>query len=323
MKNLDYYILCFTHLRRAPNNGGAPHKPILLLSILDCIEKGYILDNRIYITPELIAYFKSNWQIWVKSKHIMNFSMPFYHMSGEPFWNLILKPGCDLKLDKSNSIKSFNLLNTVVDYALMDDQLMQLLFQPDNRQILRTILIDKYFPTIHHYTASNMAYLDSIADEILHDSAIQYMKKIENIKQKENIVTFEEEIFLRNYVFKKQIPLIYDNTCCISGLKINTWYNISMIDACHIIPFSQTHDDTIGNGLALCPNLHRAFDRGLISIDENYKIVVSNIFKEDKKSTHSIIQFDRKEINLPSNEKFHPKMENLLWHRNNIFRSSQ
>lgn len=54
-----------------------------------------------------------------------------------------------------------------------------------------------------------------------------------------------------------------------------------MIDACHIVPFSQPYDDTIGNGLALCSDLQRAFDRGLIVIDENYKIIVSGIFKED------------------------------------------
>lgn len=63
MKGIDYYIHSFNHLRRAPNNGGAPHKPVLLLSIIDAIEKGYIINERIYITVELITLFKSNWNI--------------------------------------------------------------------------------------------------------------------------------------------------------------------------------------------------------------------------------------------------------------------
>ena len=41
--------------------GKAPHKPILLLSIIQLIHKGEILSNRIYITGDLVIAFKSNW----------------------------------------------------------------------------------------------------------------------------------------------------------------------------------------------------------------------------------------------------------------------
>lgn len=38
-------------------------------------------------------------------------------------------------------------------------------------------------------------------------------------------------------------------------------------------------DDTIGNGLSLCPNLHHAFDRGLIAIDDEYRVLVQPFLK--------------------------------------------
>lgn len=88
-----------------------------------------------------------------------------------------------------------------------------------------------------------------------------------------------------------------------------------MIDACHIIPFSESYDDTIKNGIALCPNLHRAFDRGLISIDDNYKVIVSKKFIESK-SSYLLRQFEGKMILLPTEKKFHPSIENLSQHRN-------
>ncbi|WP_079718442.1 HNH endonuclease [Parapedobacter luteus] len=47
-------------------------------------------------------------------------------------------------------------------------------------------------------------------------------------------------------------------------------------------PFSVSHDDRIGNGIALCPNMHRAFDRGLLSVDEDYRVIVSPHFTEDE-----------------------------------------
>lgn len=60
MKVFNAYLSYFCRLRRAHNLGSAPHKPILLLSIIDAIERGFIRNKRIYITAELMALFKSN-----------------------------------------------------------------------------------------------------------------------------------------------------------------------------------------------------------------------------------------------------------------------
>jgi putative restriction endonuclease len=92
-----------------------------------------------------------------------------------------------------------------------------------------------------------------------------------------------------------------------------------MIDACHIVPFSESHDDTISNGISLCPNLHRAFDRGLISIDEDYKVIVSSSFSESSVD-YSIKQYEGKELFLPKDYEHFPSANNLLWHKNNSFR---
>lgn len=318
MKNIDYYIHSFTHLRRAPNNGGAPHKPVLLLSIIDAIEKGYVFDERIYITAELITLFKSNWNIWVKTSHIMNFTLPFYHLSNEPFWKLIVKPGVNIPLTNKNSIRSFQALIQSVDYAEIDRDLFFYLNRSIDREILRKTLIDKYFSNIEPSRISNTDYLDLIAEQILRESAVQYKRKIKQLQETENDENFEEEIYIRNNVFKQKIPQIYDYTCCITGLRVSSVYGHSLIDACHIIPFSVGHDDTIGNGIALCPNFHRAFDSGLITIDSNYKVIVSKKFIENN-SQYSIGQFNNKELMLPQNNLFHPRKEVLQWHQENVF----
>jgi putative restriction endonuclease len=144
---------------------------------------------------------------------------------------------------------------------------------------------------------------------ILKEDPAEYRKEIKELLEQKN----EEEIFLRGSLFKREIPKIYNNTCCISGMKIDASISVSMIDACHIIPFSKSFDDTIGNGIALCPNLHRAFDRGLIGIDENYKVIVSSNFKEAP-GNYSIMAFARKEIRLPKENKYYPRIENLQAH---------
>ena len=154
----------------------------------------------------------------------------------------------------------------------------------------------------------------------MNESGVAYRRKLEKISKSMDEEECEEEVFLRGSVFKQYIPKIYDNTCCITGYRISSLFNISMIDACHIIPFSESYDDTIGNGLPLCPNIHRACDRGLITIDENYKIVISTNFEEDSNNPFSIKKFENKKILLPLKELYAPKKENLLWHNENVFR---
>lgn len=57
-----------------------------------------------------------------------------------------------------------------------------------------------------------------------------------------------------------------------------------MTGAFRIVPFSENYDDTVSNGIALCPNLQRALDRGVIGIDDNYRVMVSDSFKEEDSS---------------------------------------
>lgn len=319
MNDLDYYIRCFTHLHRATVNGGAPHKPVLLLSVIDCIERRYTNSERIYITPELVALFKSNWQIWVRSRHTMNFALPFYHMSSEPFWRLILREGHGVGLTKSGSIKSFPALNTTVDFALLDKALFNLLKRKENRGILKRSLIETYFPTVVPVKESGLGVLKEIAHDILHDSSEEYHRRIEYIRTTEDADEYGQQIFLRGGLFKRLVPKIYHNTCCITGLRIDTALNISMLDACHIVPFSITHDDTVRNGLALCPNLHRAFDRGLITIDGHYRVVVSDGLREKGVCSHSLRQFHGKPIHLPREKAYYPATDNLAWHNYHVF----
>jgi putative restriction endonuclease len=157
--------------------------------------------------------------------------------------------------------------------------------------------------------------IDNIEGKILNEDAAEYKKEMQSLIQQQN----DEEIFLRGSLFKREIPKIYNNTCCISGMKIDATISVSMVDACHIVPFSINYDDTITNGIALCPNLHRAFDRGLIGINESYRVVISNKFMEDE-TNYSIRAFEGKNILLPYTEKYFPAKANLVWNYLNIFK---
>jgi putative restriction endonuclease len=114
----------------------------LLISVLDEIEKGRITENKIRITPELVATFKENWAALVDSRiFIPNFALPFYHLdgkgkrNGDNFWHSITFPVYEIGITESNSIRSFPALKASVDYARFDEELFLYILQPGKRAL--------------------------------------------------------------------------------------------------------------------------------------------------------------------------------------------
>lgn len=318
-ESLQKYLKAFKKLRIDRAHGIAPHKPILLISVLQTFQNGFQNKQRIYITPELVALFKTNWSSLVTTKHDCRFALPFYHLTSDKFWKLIPKSGFENILLLSASMRSFANLNVAVECAMIEDDLMQLMKDSKCNETLIQFLLDEYFPSSKINFSNSLGgqqhLFDEIENKILKEPSEEYRQEIRKLLEQKN----EEEIFLRGSLFKREIPKIYNNTCCISGMRIDATVSISMIDACHIVPFSESYDDTVTNGIALCPNLHRAFDRGLIGIDEKYRVIVSKSFKEDTTS-YSIRAFEGKEIRLPKIESYFPLKENFGWHRKNVFK---
>lgn len=317
MPNLNDYLYKFTHLKRGVTKYGlAPHKPVLLISLLELINKGYLTENKFYVDADLVGTFQENWRLLVNTLHQPDFTQPFFYLQSEevgnkPIWQLVAKPGCQINAH----IKSVNTLIQVLEYGHFDPGLFQLLTQPTARQSLLVALLSTYFPETQQGYLNNKrsgkGYYHDLQGYILNEPEAQYKTvKIET----------EEDIFVRGGLFKKLIPKIYNNTCCITGMKLESIYGHNFIDACHITPFSVSHDDKVSNGLALCPNLHRAFDRGLIAVDSDYHVITSKHINEDGLHAYSLNQLKGKKLILPTTQQYRPAPENLEWHRNQIFK---
>ncbi len=92
----------------------------------------------------------------------------------------------------------------------------------------------------------------------------------------------------------------------------------SLMDAAHIVPFSVTRDDRPNNGLALCPNHHRAMDEYLIAPcpDAAHKAGVWRVSRrvdERKDSRKDLIGLSGRPVMEPSEEMFFPAKESLRW----------
>ena len=143
-KDLEYYKDCFSSLNTMKKCGKpAPHKALLLLSIIDLIERGVITDCRVPLSDDLVRQFKRNTSALLGESKLFQpiANYPYYHMKSEPFWQLVANPNC--QIDKISNYSLPNLRANIA-YARIDEELFNLLQNPNVRAKLRVTLITKY-----------------------------------------------------------------------------------------------------------------------------------------------------------------------------------
>ena len=118
--------------------------------------------------------------------------------------------------------------------------------------------------------------------------------------------------------FRNTVLASYENKCCITGISIPDF-----LIASHIIPWSKDEKNRLNpeNGLCLNSIHDKAFDKGFITIDFDYKVKVSKYFNDFKKEQNVktfFLDFENKEIFLP--KRFLPNKDFLEYHHNNIFK---
>lgn len=147
MDTLNKYIHLFStlHRNRNPKHGMAPHKPILLLAVLDEIERGHISHGFISLTPELITAFSERWRALVTPNTWgENIAMPFRYMAHEDFWDLI-KDGVVIPPQMLDSSPTVNQLRKDVDGAILPIEFWSILQDKHIVKTLQELLLKKYF----------------------------------------------------------------------------------------------------------------------------------------------------------------------------------
>lgn len=142
---LSKTLSLFQKLNTSKRNGKpAPHKAILLLSIMDLIEEGAIASPAITYSKELETAFAYNWSEYIGDDDTFKAvpETPFWHMNSEPFWTLQRSDGGDI-FDIKNSPTSGQLKGYKI-YAEISPEIYKLMTSEKNRIKLRQVLCDEY-----------------------------------------------------------------------------------------------------------------------------------------------------------------------------------
>ncbi len=169
-KTLDYYAKAFKSLRPdraslSKNGFAAPHKPILVLSLIQAISKGDITDTKIFLTPELIDRFTTLWAALAPTTgyHPL-IAQPFFRLRNEnlKWWRLIPNPGCETWVEQG-TLTTLSNLSAAVSHAEIDKELLSILTEPTSRELLKFTVMQQFFPD---KVGLNIDYLESNAERI-------------------------------------------------------------------------------------------------------------------------------------------------------------
>lgn len=121
----------------------------------------------------------------------------------------------------------------------------------------------------------------------------------------------------RDRAFAAAVKDAYLDTCAMSGVKIINGGGRSEVHAAHIRPVEHRGPDSVRNGLALSGTFHWMFDRGLISVDDDYRLLLA---KDRLPDSIDRLLGGNDRLLAPGRPDLRPHPQFLAWHRNNVFK---
>lgn len=117
--------------------------------------------------------------------------------------------------------------------------------------------------------------------------------------------------------FRRSVLANFDNMCCITGIA-----EPALLNASHIVPWGidvkNRHNPA--NGLCLSATFDRAFDRGLLTLDESRAVLISrSLLTNSNQKTRDFFEPYHGVAIIPS-IRFDPDPASLKWHNLNCFR---
>ncbi len=162
------------------------------------------------------------------------------------------------------------------------------------------------YEQIHYLDKNELLNLIEVSDKSNNDNSF------EDVNFGKNKLTITHERFKRNPKFIKEVKEAYNHRCAMCGIQLEC------VDAAHIIPISDDLGiDEVENGICLCTLHHRAYDRGILFFDEDFKIKYNdekiNYLTKMKLDSgiHKLNSLTFEKIELPNNAMFYPNKRNI------------
>jgi len=115
-------------------------------------------------------------------------------------------------------------------------------------------------------------------------------------------------------IFRVQVLDAYGRACAVTGE-----HSLPVLEAAHVKPYAKGGEHDVRNGLSLRSDVHRLFDKGYVTIDEEHRLVVGRRLKDEFASGRSYYSLHGRALELPRETTTRPSTAALAWHRETVF----
>ena len=118
---------------------------------------------------------------------------------------------------------------------------------------------------------------------------------------------------IRDASFRGRVCEAYDNRCAVTRLRLINGGGKAEVQAAHIWPVETGGPDVVQNGLALSATIHWLFDRHLISLTDDYRLLVSH--NKVPSELRGLFGSQLNQIHLPEQLQLRPHIPYVRRHR--------
>jgi putative restriction endonuclease len=147
-------------------------------------------------------------------------------------------------------------------------------------------------------------HVDEQTSNLLQAPPAEQMRRIEQILLNRKV---------REASFRRRVCDAYNDRCAVTGLRMINGGGKAEVQAAHIWSVASGGPDVVQNGLALSGTAHWLFDRHLISLTDNYGLLVSH--NKIPAELQNLFAKQLHRIHLPTDPKQWPNLNYVAKHR--------
>jgi len=279
------------NLHKDRSRGDAPHKPLLLLVVIDLFESGKIPSGKFHRDGDLAFRFNSYWALGARGRGSRpDVMLPFFHTRTDGFWTPLEADG--------RIAEARNIART----ARVDPEFLACLSSASFREAARKQIVRCHFEGEDRRGLCELMGLPLTPE--------QQEEPVDSRDSK------SETKHTRDVKFAFRVLPTYDFRCALTRYRMVAVNGTTALDAAHVKSFSSGGPNTINNGIALSKTAHWLFDRGFWSLDDDFRILVKlDAFQEQGEDALLLKRRKGETIHLPGLETARPSRAFLDWHR--------
>lgn len=272
----------------------APHKPLLLLIAIARLLRGErelpFKEVESTLKPLLISYAPP-----VKARHQPE--LPYWHLRSDGLWDI---PDADRLPLQAGGFPRMAALRASAGY-LTSDFAEALLAHPDLAQAIIRILLDDHFP-------------ESLHEDILASVGLEWPEStdMDGVADGDRVTYTARR---RDPKFRQEVLRAYEHRCAVTGFQIALGGSYFGCEAAHVQWHAYGGPDSVDNGFAVEPTLHKLFDAGAWTLTDERRVLVSAELTGADATVQRIRGLHGEVLRAPLSGAPGVSVEYIRWHR--------